>query len=112
MKGVRLLIFQIGATLLDACVLSVVEKQDTYGYALTQTLRDWLGVSESTLYPVLRRLQKENCLSTYDVPHQGRNRRYYKITDVGSSMAVKYREAWKDYRGRLDGLILGGGQVG
>jgi PadR family transcriptional regulator PadR len=106
------LIFQIGATLLDACVLSVVGKQDTYGYALTQTLRDELGVSESTLYPVLRRLQKENCLSTYDVPHQGRNRRYYKITEAGNRKADGYREAWRDYRNRIDALILGGEQVG
>jgi PadR family transcriptional regulator PadR len=93
-------------------VLSVVGKQDTYGYALTQTLRERLGVSESTLYPVLRRLQKDNCLSTYDVPHQGRNRRYYKITETGSLMAGSYRKAWLDYRGRLDELILGGERVG
>ncbi|MDR2610858.1 MAG: PadR family transcriptional regulator [Clostridiales Family XIII bacterium] len=106
------MVFQIGATLLDACVLSVVGRQDTYGYALTQTLREWLGVSESTLYPVLRRLQKENCLSTYDVPHQGRNRRYYRITEAGNRMAGNYREAWTDFRGRLDELILGGEQIG
>jgi len=106
------LIFQVGTTLLDACVLSVVGREDTYGYALTQTLRSRLGVSESTLYPVLRRLQKENCLSTYDVPHQGRNRRYYKITDAGNQMAGMYRDAWHDYRSRMDELILGGEQVG
>lgn len=106
------MIFQVGAPLLDACVLSVVGKQDTYGYALTQTLRDRLGVSESTLYPVLRRLQKENFLSTYDVPHQGRNRRYYRITEVGSKMAGMYQEAWRDYRARVEELILGGECIG
>ncbi|MDR1272248.1 MAG: PadR family transcriptional regulator, partial [Clostridiales Family XIII bacterium] len=50
------MIFQVGATLLDACVLSVLKEEDTYGYLLTQTLRESLSISESTLYPVLRRL--------------------------------------------------------
>ena len=49
--------FQIGSVLLDACVLAILAKEDTYGYRLTQQIKETLGVSESTLYPVLRRLQ-------------------------------------------------------
>ena len=75
--------FQIGAALLDACVLAVLSEGDTYGYVLTQRIKDVLEISESTLYPVLRRLQKEQYLSTYDRPFQGRNRRYYAITQMG-----------------------------
>ena len=52
--------FQIGSVLLDACVLAILAKEDTYGYRLTQQIKETLGVSESTLYPVLRRLQKKN----------------------------------------------------
>ena len=106
------MIFQVGATLLDACVLSVLKKADTYGYELTQMLKDTLGISESTLYPVLRRLQKEDCLSTYDSPWQGRNRRYYTITDKGQTMVVHYRAGWEEYKTRVDRLILGGESVG
>ena len=100
--------FSVGAALLDACVLSALREEDAYGYVLTQTLKGTIEISESTLYPVLRRLQKDEFLATYDVPWQGRNRRYYKITDKGLTMAVEYRDAWTDFRGRVDRLILGG----
>ena len=58
------MIFNTGAALLDAIVLSVVSKETngTYGYKITQDVRNALDVSESTLYPVLRRLLKDNCL--------------------------------------------------
>jgi PadR family transcriptional regulator PadR len=102
------MLFQVGATLLDACVLSVLRKEDAYGYVLTQTLRDTIEISESTLYPVLRRLQKEDCLSAYDVPWQGRNRRYYAITEKGRARAGEYKDAWTDFKGRVDVLIEGG----
>ena len=73
------MVFNTGAALLDAIVLAVVsrEEEGTYGYKITQDVRRVLEVSESTLYPVLRRLQKEEYLATYDEPFQGRNRRYY-----------------------------------
>ncbi|MDZ7548942.1 PadR family transcriptional regulator, partial [Clostridium perfringens] len=58
--------FQLGAALLDACVLAVLSREDTYGYILTQNVRQIMSISESTLYPVLRRLQKDECLTTYD----------------------------------------------
>lgn len=62
------MVFNTGAALLDAIVLAVVsnEKDGTYGYKITQDVRSVLEVSESTLYPVLRRLQKDECLETYD----------------------------------------------
>jgi len=102
------MLFSIGAALLDACVLSALRDEDTYGYVLTQTLKETIEISESTLYPVLRRLQKDDCLSTYDVPWQGRNRRYYAITEKGREMVQDYKAAWMDFRGRVDGLIMGG----
>ena len=60
------MIFNTGAALLDAIVLSVVAKKEegTYGYKITQDVRKGIDVSESTLYPVLRRLQKDDCLET------------------------------------------------
>ena len=65
--------FKIESALLEACVLSVLSKGDTYGYVLTQSMKQVLDISESTLYPVLRRLQKNEYLRTYDQPYQGRN---------------------------------------
>jgi PadR family transcriptional regulator PadR len=100
--------FQIGSTLLDACVLSVLAKGDAYGYVLTQAMKQAIDISESTLYPVLRRLQKEGLLRTYDEPYQGRNRRYYAITDSGRAQYGAYAQEWADYKTKLDRLIVGG----
>ena len=72
------MVFNTGAALLDAIVLAVVsmEEEGTYGYKITQDVRKVLEISDSTLYPVLRRLQKDDCLAVYDMECGGRNRRY------------------------------------
>ncbi|MBQ4058995.1 MAG: PadR family transcriptional regulator [Lachnospiraceae bacterium] len=99
--------YQLAAPLLDACVLAIVEQGDVYGYTLTQRVKEIVDISESTLYPVLRRLQKENYLTTYDQPFQGRNRRYYKITDEGLQQLAFYKEEWESYKSKID-VLLGG----
>ena len=68
------MVYNTGAALLDAIVLAVVSKEEegTYGYKITQDVRKAIDVSESTLYPVLRRLQKDACLEVYDVEWGGR----------------------------------------
>ena len=73
------MVFQLGSALLDACVLAVLDSQDAYGYVLTQSVKQVMDISESTLYPVLRRLQKDGLLSTYEQPVSGRRRRYYAL---------------------------------
>ena len=75
--------FPISATLLDFCVLAIIEKSDAYGSSITQSMQSVMSISESTLYPVLRRLQQAFLLETYDQEFQGRNRRYYRITEQG-----------------------------
>lgn len=97
--------YQINAPLLDACVLGIVSNEDAYGYTLTQKTQQVVDISESTLYPVLRRLQKSDYLTTYDVPFQGRNRRYYAITEKGKEILSFYRDEWEDYKKRIDELI-------
>ena len=103
------MVFNTGAALLDAIVLSVVsmEPEGTYGYRITQEVRSVLNVSESTLYPVLRRLQKENCLETYDMAFDGRNRRYYKLTEKGRERLSLYKREWKQYAEKISGLFDG-----
>lgn len=98
--------FAIGTPLLDACVLAVLAGGDAYGYALTQQVKEVLDISESTLYPVLRRLQQEGALGVYDQPYQGRNRRYYTISDLGRKKLEESRRAWERYRDGIDELIL------
>ena len=104
------MVFNTGAALLDAIVLAVVsrESQGTYGYQITQDVRQVLEVSESTLYPVLRRLQKDQCLEVYDMQFDGRNRRYYKVTDRGMAQLNLYREEWKVYSKKISEIFEGG----
>lgn len=99
--------FQIGAALLDACVLAVLDKRDVYGYELTVDIKSVIEISESTLYPVLRRLQKDGCLVTYDQPYNGRNRRYYSITDQGREKLKQYRVDWEIYKSGIDKMMKG-----
>lgn len=99
--------FNTSAALLDAVVLSVVSREGTYGYKITQDVRSVMDVSESTLYPVLRRLQKDGFLETYDMEYQGRNRRYYKITSNGMILLDNYRSEWIGYRKGIDFILLG-----
>ncbi len=104
------MVFNTGAALLDAIVLAVVskEKEGTYGYKITQDVRQAIEVSESTLYPVLRRLQKDGCLEVYDMECGGRNRRYYKITDRGSAQLDLYQTEWVTYSSKITMLFSGG----
>lgn len=101
------MVFNTGAALLDAIVLSVVSKdvEGTYGYRITQDVREVIEISDSTLYPVLRRLQKEECLEVYDMAIDGRNRRYYKITEKGRVQLNLYRSEWAVYSEKI-GRIL------
>ena len=104
------MVFNTGAALLDAIVLAVVsrESEGTYGYKITQDVRKAIEVSESTLYPVLRRLQKDECLEVYDRQFDGRNRRYYKVTDKGKAQLNLYMTEWKIYSGKINELFEGG----
>lgn len=104
------MVFNTGAALLDAIVLSVVaqDEKGTYGYKITQEVRQVIEVSESTLYPVLRRLQKDACLEAYDVECAGRNRRYYKVTEKGKVQLVLYKSEWKKYSAKISGVFEGG----
>lgn len=97
---------QITADLLDGLVLALLDHQDYYGYSLTQDIQQAITISESTMYPVLRRLKKNSFLTTYDKPYQGRNRRYYQITDEGRKHLARIRKMWVDYKVSLDEIFF------
>ena len=104
------MVFNTGAALLDAIVLSVVarDREGTYGYKNTQEVRQAIEISESTLYPVLRRLQKDECLEAYDMECAGRNRRYYKVTEKGRIQLALYKSEWKKYSAKISEVFEGG----
>ncbi len=97
--------FPITAALLDFCVLAIVGNHDEYGYSITQKFQESMSISESTLYPVLRRLQQADLLETYDQEYQGRNRRYYRITPKGQEQLVLFRDDWIAHKNTIDRLV-------
>ena len=109
-KGVYCIVFNPGAALLDAIVLAVIshELEGTYGYKITQEVRQVIEISESTLYPVLRRLQKDECLEVHDMECAGRNRRYYRITEKGRAQLNLYISEWYRYSAKLNSIFEGG----
>lgn len=104
------MVFNTGAALLDAIVLAVVDREaeGAYGYKITQDVRTVIALSESTLYPVLRRLQKDDCLTIYDRECAGRNRRYYMLTEKGKEQLHMYRTEWKAYTQKINQIFEGG----
>lgn len=106
--------FNTGAALLDAIVLAVVSwtADGTYGYKITREVQQLIDVSESTLYPVLRRLQKDECLEIYDRAIDGRNRRYYRITAKGYAQLNLYKAEWLRYSQKITAIFEGGQSVG
>ena len=92
---------------MDAIVLAVVSRKagGTYGYKITQDVREVIDISESTLYPVLRRLMKDECLEVYDLAIDGRNRRYYKITEKGRAQLNLYQGEWVRYAAKITRIL-------
>ena len=99
------MVFQIGPALLDVCVLSILAKQDAYGYMLTQQVQDIFAISENTVYPVLRRLLNDGYVQTYNQPYQGRNRKYYTITPLGRSRLEEIGAEWDGYKNKVDQML-------
>lgn len=101
------MVFNTGSALLDAIVLAAVsrERNGTYGYKITQDVKEAISISESTLYPVLRRLQKDRCLEAYDLECGGRNRRYYRVTEEGRVQLTLYCKEWKNYSEKVNRIF-------
>ncbi len=102
------MVYQLTPTLLDAMVLAIAEGEDAYGYMIAQRLRNIASQKEPSLYPVLKRLLEAGYLETYDQEYQGRNRRYYKITEAGRGQLLFYRKEWDEFKTAADEILVGG----
>ncbi len=89
---------QLKKGVIEIFVLAMLSKDDSYGYKIITELSPYVEISESTLYPILRRLEKQGQLTTYNRLHNGRNRKYYKITLKGVEMIDEFLEEWKDIK--------------
>ena len=87
---------QLKRGLLDVCVLAAIKDADSYGYQIIKDMKPYVEISESTLYPILRRLESAECLTVRSVEHNGRLRKYYRITAAGRARIAAFREEWEE----------------
>ena len=87
---------QMKKGLLDVCVLSVLSRGDSYGYKIIKDLSEYIKLSESTLYPILRRLEVGGCLMVYTVEHNSRLRKMYKLTETGKAQIREFLAGWEE----------------
>ena len=87
---------QLKRGLLDVCVLSLLRRGDSYGYQIIWDLSGCIELSESTLYPILRRLESGGCLTVYTVEHSGRLRKFYRITPGGVGVIDQFLASWPE----------------
>ena len=86
---------QLKKGLLEFCVLAVLNKADSYGYQIIKDISTYIDVSESTLYPILKRLEAGSYLETYSVEYNSRLRKYYRITDKGKENVNEFLKDWQ-----------------
>ncbi len=87
---------QLKRGLLEVCVLAAIKSEPSYGYKIIKDIRPHVEISESTLYPILRRLEASQMLTVRSAEHQGRLRKYYEITPLGLSRIAAFREEWQE----------------
>ena len=87
---------QLKRGLLDVCVLSAIRNEDSWGYRIVKDLKPYIELSESTLYPILRRLEAADFLSVRKAEHNGRLRKYYHITPAGLGKIETFKKEWQE----------------
>ena len=87
---------QLKRGLLDVCVLAAIKNEDSYGYKIIKDMKPSVTISESTLYPILKRLEAAEMLTVYSVEHNGRIRKYYRITDKGIKRIELFLSEWDE----------------
>ena len=87
---------QLKRGLLDICVLAAIKDEESYGYQIIKDMKPYVDISESTLYPILRRLETAELLTVRSAEHNGRLRKYYRITDAGLARIRAFKEEWRE----------------
>jgi len=101
---------QMKKGLLEACVLSAIRDEESYGYKIISELEPYIKISESTLYPILRRLESGGAVTTHSVEYNGRLRKYFKITSIGRARIAEFLEDIEEIK-RISDFITRGGEI-
>jgi len=98
---------QMKRGLIENCVLAALAREDSHGYKIVKDLSEFMTLSESTLYPILRRLEGAKLLTAYTVEHNGRLRKVYRITPEGRAHLQSFADDWVEINAMYD-YIKGG----
>lgn len=101
------MVYPLTPPMLDLMILSIVSREDSYGYQISQQLKGLSNMKDSALYPILRKLSDNGYVETYDQPYQGRNRKYYRITQPGRLQRSYLHKEWQSYTQAVNRIIIG-----
>jgi PadR family transcriptional regulator PadR len=87
---------QLKRGILDVCVLAAIKDDESYGYQIIKDVKPYVDISESTLYPILRRLEAVELLTVRSAEHNGRLRKYYRITEAGLARIEAFKAEWAE----------------
>lgn len=99
--------FPTSSILIEFLILAIIDREDSYGYEISQTIKLAANIKESTLYPILKKLEKAGYMTTYSQEYQGRKRKYYSITSEGKEQLEFLNKEWLTYKETLDGIVKG-----
>ena len=89
---------QMKKGLLEVCVLSAIRDDESYGYKIISVLEPHVKISESTLYPILRRLEASGAVTTRSEEFNGRLRKYFKITPAGHAKIAEFIAYMEEFK--------------
>ena len=90
---------QLKRGMLDVCVLAAIKDEDSYGYKIIKDVKPYIELSESTLYTILKRLESTGMLTVRTAEHDGRLRKYYRITELGLLRIEEFKREWREVMG-------------
>ena len=99
---------QLKKGIVEVCVLVALQERDSYGYQIIKDVSPIVEISESTLYPILKRLEAGGCVTTYSMEHNSRLRKYYRLTRRGRELLADKKEEWKNFRQGVSDVLSGG----
>ncbi len=99
--------YPLPSPIIECLILAIVREQDSYGYEISQTIKLVAAIKESTLYPILKKLEQSGYVTTYSQAFNNRTRKYYHLTDAGRAQLDFLAKEWLEYRNTIDGIIEG-----
>ena len=97
--------------ILDGCLLAIIKEKECYGYEMAEELSQYGfdAISEGTIYPLLRRMQREGLVTSVRKDSTaGPKRKYYSLTNEGEQAVVNFLERWTQLEKSVNAIIKKG----